>query len=219
MCGAACAGIGRAAEKTVAMPGQSAAATRAIVVFHIGRMAGYAALGALAASTVQGVGWLSTQSTAFRPVWTFFHICVFMLGLLLLIRAEQPLWLEGAGRGVWNRVQQLTSHLKLKHASVLLLGFLWALMPCGLLYAAVLVAGLSNSVAQGAALMALFALGNAVVLTLGPWLWLRLRGFKPNGSGAGGVRLAGFTLMVSAGWALWMGLVEYQAPWCLVPPH
>jgi uncharacterized protein len=218
MCGAACAGVGRAAEKTVAMPRQQrGVATRAILVFHVGRMAGYSALGALAASTVQGVGWLSVQSTAFRPVWTFFHICVFMVGLLLLIRAEQPLWLEGMGRGVWNRVQRLTSHLKLKNASVLLLGFLWALMPCGLLYAAVLVAGLSNHVYEGAALMALFALGNAIVLTLGPWLWLRLRGFKPEGTGALGIRLAGLALMISAGWALWMGLVEYQAPWCLVP--
>jgi uncharacterized protein len=218
MCGAACAGVGRAAEKTISMPGKKGwIATRAILFFHFGRLLGYSVLGALAAWTVKGVGWLSTQSAAFRPVWTFFHICVLMLGVLLLIRAEQPLWLEGVGRSVWARVQKLTSHLKLQHASVLLLGFLWALMPCGLLYSAVLIAGLSNSILQGAVVMALFALGNAVVLTLGPWLWLRLRGFQPSGSGAWGVRLAGLALVLSAGWALWMGLVEYQAPWCLVP--
>jgi hypothetical protein len=28
---------------------------------------------------------------------------------------------------------------------------------------------------------------------------------------------AGLTLALTSGWALWMGLVEYQAPWCLVP--
>ena len=220
MCGAACAGIGRAAQKTVAMPGQSQwPATKALLVFQLGRMAGYSALGALEASTMQGVGWLSTQSAAFRPVWTFFHILAFLVGVLLLLRAEQPLWLEGLGRSIWARVQALTAHLKLRNGGLLLLGFLWALMPCGLLYAALLVAALGNSPAQGAGLMALFALGSAVVLTLGPWLWLRLRGakFENASSGAWGVRLAGAALMASAGWALWMGLVEYQAPWCLVP--
>jgi|APCry1669190156_1035279.scaffolds.fasta_scaffold05648_5 sulfite exporter TauE/SafE len=220
MCGAACAGIGRAAQKTVAMPGQSQwPATRALLVFQLGRIAGYASLGAVAASTMQGVGWLSTQSAAFRPVWTFFHMLAFLVGVLLLVRAEQPLWLESLGRKIWARVQAMTAHFKLRSGSLLLLGFLWALMPCGLLYAALLVAALGNSPAQGAGLMALFALGSAVVLTLGPWLWLRLRGakFENASNGAWGVRLAGAALMASAGWALWMGLVEYQAPWCLVP--
>ena len=72
---------------------------------------------------------------------------------------------------------------------------------------------------QGALVMSLFALGSAIVLTVGPWLWLRLRQFDAPGSqrGAWGVRLAGAALCASSGWALWMGLVEYQAPWCLVP--
>jgi len=67
--------------------------------------------------------------------------------------------------------------------------------------------------------MALFALGSAVVLTIGPWVWLRLRGGQivSTSSGAWGVRLAGLALLASSGWTLWMGLVEYQAPWCLVP--
>jgi len=67
--------------------------------------------------------------------------------------------------------------------------------------------------------MSLFALGSAIVLTIGPWLWLRMRGNASLGSNKGdwGVRLAGLTLALTSGWALWMGLVEYQAPWCLVP--
>jgi hypothetical protein len=48
---------------------------------------------------------------------------------------------------------------------------------------------------------------------------LRMRGNASLGSNKGdwGVRLAGLTLALTSGWALWMGLVEYQAPWCLVP--
>ena len=192
-----------------------------MLMFQLGRILGYSTLGALAATTMQGVGWLSTQSAVFRPVWTFFHIIAFLVGVLLLWRAEQPLWLEGVGRSVWRRVQHLTSHLRLRHGGVVVLGFLWALMPCGLLYGALLVAALSNSPQEGAAVMALFALGSALVLTVGPWVWLRVRSAKglssDASSGAWGVRLAGAALAASSGWALWMGLVEYQAPWCLVP--
>lgn len=216
MCGAACAGIGRAAQKQGVGPGRD---TRAMLLFQLGRIVGYSALGALAASTLQGVGWLTTQSAVFRPLWTLFHILAFLMGAMLLWRAEQPFWLEGFGRGVWRKVQAMTAHIKLQRAGPLLLGMLWALMPCGLLYGALLVAALSNNPWQGAGVMGLFAFGSAVVLTLGPWLWLRLRAFKPasDNSGAWGVRLAGAALMASSGWALWMGLVEYQAPWCLVP--
>ena len=190
-----------------------------MLLFQLGRVIGYSALGALAATTMQGVGWLSTQSAVFRPLWTLLHIIAFMIGLLLLWRGEQPIWLEGMGRGIWRRVQGMTAHLRLRHGGAVLLGVLWALMPCGLLYGALLVAALSNGPIEGAGVMALFALGSAVVLTLGPWIWLRLRGapIVDGRSGAWGVRLAGFALAVSSGWALWMGLVEYQAPWCLVP--
>ncbi|WP_310626319.1 sulfite exporter TauE/SafE family protein [Limnohabitans sp.] len=214
MCGAACAGIGRAAQKQTG--GQGAAA---MLLFQLGRIAGYSALGALAATTMQGVGWLSTQSAVFRPLWTLLHIVAFIVGVLLLWRGEQPIWLEGVGRSIWRRVQAKMAHLKLRNGGAVILGVLWALMPCGLLYGALLVAALSNSPLEGAGAMALFALGSAVVLTIGPWAWLRLRGVQnvDGRSGAWGVRLAGLALAISSGWALWMGLVEYQAPWCLVP--
>jgi sulfite exporter TauE/SafE len=88
-----------------------------------------------------------------------------------------------------------------------------------LLYGALLVAALTNHPLEGALVMSLFALGSAIVLTIGPWLWLRMRGGSSfgNSNGDWGVRLAGLALILTSGWALWMGLVEYQAPWCLVP--
>jgi hypothetical protein len=66
--------------------------------------------------------------------------------------------------------------------------------------------------------MSCFAVGGAFMLMLAPWLWSRLEGVnitKLNVSHAG-IRLSGFALAVSSGWALWMGLVEQQAPWCNV---
>lgn len=203
MCGAACAGIGQAAGK------RGAAAMGA---FQIGRMAGYAAMGALAAASMQGLGWLTTQTAVLRPLWSLLHVAAVLLGLLLLWQARQPVWLDSTARRLWGRVRAF--HAAWGRGAPLAIGALWAFMPCGLLYSALLVAALSGSVLEGALTMAWFALGSSVSLMLGPWLLLRLRG---AGSGEWGVRLAGLALALSSGWALWMGLAHDAAPWCLTP--
>jgi len=211
MCGAACAGIGRT------QAGQSA---RALWVFQAGRLIGYSALGALAAASMQGLGWLSVHSAALRPVWTLFHVAAALLGLMLLCQARQPVWLEESARKVWRGVRSATGNLKggAALAPIGLMGVLWALLPCGLLYSAVLVAAMTSSAAQGAGVMALFALGSSVSLLAGPWLWLRLRGNgRGEGSGQWAIRIAGLALLASSVAALWMGLVHDTAPWCLSP--
>lgn len=207
MCGAACAGLGRT------QVGQS---TRALWVFQAGRLVGYSALGALAAASMQGLGWLSVQSAALRPVWTLFHVAAALLGLMLFWQARQPVWLEDSALTVWRGVRSVIGNLKggAALAPIGLMGILWALLPCGLLYSAVLVAAMTSSAARGAGVMALFALGSSVSLMAGPWLWLRLR---RQGSGQWAIRIAGLALLASSVWALWMGLVNNTAPWCLSP--
>ncbi len=201
MCGAACAGIGQAAGPRK---------NTAIVAFQAGRVVGYSLLGALAAASMQGLGWLTIQSAALRPVWSLFHVAAIMLGLVLLFKARQPVWLEFAGRKLWAKARAFGTG---SGGAPLVLGALWALLPCGLLYSALLVAAMAGGALDGAAVMALFALGTSVTMTAAPWLWLKLRGASP-GSGAWGIRLAGAALAASSGWALWMGLVHNTAPWC-----
>ena len=203
MCGAACAGIGRASETK---------STRPLLIFQLGRLVGYSTLGGLAAVSMQGLGWLSIQSASLRPVWTLFHVAAALLGLMLLWRARQPVWLENSARVVWRKVRSVTSGSQ--NGAPLLLGVLWALLPCGLLYSALLVAALTSNIVEGAAVMALFALGSSVSLMAGPWFWLRLRS---RGSGEWAIRLAGLALFATSTWALWMGLVHDTAPWCLTP--
>ncbi len=205
MCGAACAGIGQAAG-----PHKN----RALLSFQAGRIVGYSALGAVAAASMQGLGWLTVQSAALRPVWSMLHVAALVLGLVLLIQARQPVWLEQLGRRIWRSAKALA--VGWGGGAPLLLGTLWAFLPCGLLYSALLVAALAGSPLAGGLVMALFALGTSVTMLAGPWLWLRLRGASPD-SGQWGVRLAGAALAGSAAWALWMGLVHNQAPWCIAP--
>lgn len=203
MCGAACAGIGQAA---------GARKNTAMWSFQAGRVLGYTALGALAAASMQGLGWLTTQTAALRPVWTLFHVATLVLGLLLLWQAQQPVWLEQAGRRLWTGARALAAGRG--GGAPLIIGALWTFLPCGLLYSALLVAALTGSALQGAAVMALFALGTSVSMMAGPWLWLRLGG---GGSGDWGVRLAGLMLAASSVWALWMAFAHNAAPWCAVP--
>lgn len=200
MCGAACAGIGRAA---------GARSTRALLSFQLSRMVGYAAFGAIAAGSVQGLAWLGTNTAVLRPVWTMFHVAALLLGAVLLWQARQPAWIENLGQAVWRKARPALTTLGPRAPVVL--GVAWALMPCGLLYSALLVASLSANALEGAAIMALFSIGTSVSLTAGPWLLLRLRGAR---SGAWGMRLAGLALAVTSGWALWMGITQPTGLWC-----
>lgn len=203
MCGAACAGIGKAA---------GARSTSAIWTFQAGRLVGYSALGAVAAASMQGLGWLTTQTATMRPVWTLFHVAAMVLGLTLLLLARQPVWLDATARRVWGKVRALNAAWG--RGAPLAIGALWAFMPCGLLYSALLVAALSGGPLDGAQTMALFALGSSASLLVGPWLLLRL---GRGGNGEWGMRLAGLALAATSGWTLWMGLAHDAAPWCVTP--
>ena len=202
MCGAVCAGMGHAA---------GVRASRSMLGFQIGRFAGYSAMGALAAASVSALGWLTVQSAAIRPLWSMLHVAALVLGCLLLWQGRQPVWLDAAAQRLWRQVRVWGG--RYGHGTPVVIGTLWALMPCGLLYSALMVAALTGNVAEGALSMALFALGSSVSLWAGPWLLLKL---KSLGDGRWGIRIAGLALTVISGWALWMGLLHNQAPWCVV---
>jgi len=201
MCGAACAGLTRAGRGSPA---------RSMWAFHAGRLAGYCAAGAAAAFAVQSLGWLTSNMSALRPVWTLFHLAVLAWGLMLVALARQPMWVSSAGRSVWTRVRPLAT----ARGGVFATGTLWALMPCGLLYSALLVASLSGGPLQGAASMALFALGSGLSLALAPALLARLAQWGNRFRQDWGTRAAGALLVLVASWALWMDLSHRVAMWC-----
>ncbi|MDD2882354.1 MAG: sulfite exporter TauE/SafE family protein [Rhodoferax sp.] len=202
MCGAACAGIGQAAGSNK---------TSAMWTFQLGRVVGYSGLGAIVAVSMQGFGWLAVQSSVLRPVWSMFHVAMMVLGLALLWKAQQPVWMEQAGRKIWAGARSLA--MGRGRGAPLVVGVLWTFLPCGLLYSALLVAGLTGNALDGALVMALFALGTSVSMMLGPWLWLRLKG---NHSGDWGVRLAGLALAASSAWALWIAYTHESGLFCAI---
>ena len=201
MCGAACGGLSRMGSGSPA---------RARWAGQAGRRGGYSRAGAAAAVAVQAFAWLTTSTTALRPVWTLFHLAVLAWGLMLVTRARQPLWVSNTGRSIWTRVRPMAQ----ARGGIFATGALWAFMPCGLLYSALLVASLSGGPLQGALAMALFALGSGLSLSLAPALYARLQQAGNRLRQDWGTRAAGGLLVLVAAWALWMDVAHKVAVWC-----
>lgn len=206
MCGAACAAMQHPSSHPV-IPIRM---VRSVPwSFYLGRLLGYALLGALAASSLRGLAWLSSKSGVFQPLWTFSHTLIFAWGLLLLITGQQPNWAVQGAQQVWAWIKSHTQHAK---AGYLLTGMVWALLPCGLLYSAVMLASLQSHWLQGALVMAAFSAGSACILSLAPLLW---RNSLPGWfSESTGMRLSGIILITLSVIALWMDVMHHDKLWC-----
>ncbi|MGQ3096146.1 MAG: urease accessory protein UreH domain-containing protein [Roseateles sp.] len=159
-----------------------------------GRLLGYAAGGAIAAASAEALARASQGMSLLQPAWALLQAALLLLGLTLLVLGRAPAWL---GAVSW-RPQP-------RHAFAS--GLAWVAMPCGLLHAALLLAGLSGSPASGAAAMAGFALASTPGLVVAP-LW-RARLLRRGGDGASpALRLAGLALALGAAWGLLHGVWE-----------
>jgi uncharacterized protein len=139
-----------------------------------------------------------------------FHVAVLGWGLMLLMLARQPMWVSDAGRAVWSRLRPFAGARGGPFAA----GALWAFMPCGLLYSALLVASLSGGPVEGALSMALFAAGSGVWLAAAPRLLRKLRDAANRARQDWGTRISGLLLVIAAVFALWMDLAHRIAEWC-----
>ena len=181
MCGAACA---------VAFPrGLSPWAL-------VGRAIGYALLGALAAFATGVLSQWGRQVAMLKPIWLMAQVAVVIFGVSLLLNGRVPVWLDQLGRPLYDHVRGrwASGHAALptwmRPAMPLAGGLAWALLPCGLLYAALMVSALAPDPASGALVMLAFAAPSAVGVWAAPALlnWLRRRGqaqrVEPVGIGA-----------------------------------
>ena len=204
---------------------------RRMVIFLLGRTAGYGLAGGMAAAGVGALGMASQVAPWVRPVWALLHALALALGLWLLMTGRQPAWMAQWGRtrtlpasGLaeetpvhWHDrsgrvVSQSLNWVVLGRSG--LAGLLWVTWPCGLLQSALLVASLGNTAMTGALAMGIFSAVSALPLTLSASLWNRL------GHGARGrlqgvaVRLAGVMLVFGSGFALGRDVWHQVAAYC-----
>lgn len=184
--------------------------------FHLGRVLGYAAAGAVVASSVSLLARLGQWSPALRPLWVLAHMAALGLGLWLLWKGRQPEWLESLGRTDRHvGVQDANGWQRMRGpVGAAAIGSVWFAWPCGLLQSALMVAALANGPWAGASVMAAFAVASSFALAGGSALWMRWRG----GGGRATVliiRLSGAALAGASAWALghdvWMRVAAYCA--------
>lgn len=209
MCGAPCA----------ALTQRSGPATAG---FHLGRLAGYMAGGAVAAASFATLAAWTQSSPALRSVWTLLHLAFFGLGLWWVATGRQPAWMLRRSATVPVPVPvPINLHGRLRRgARAGVAGLAWVAWPCAALQGALLLAALASSAAGGALTMAAFAVASAPGLAAAPWAWSRLRAWRggalaPRFSAALGLRMAGLALAMVSGAALTHGLWVRVAAWCM----
>ena len=175
MCGAAC---------SVVFPG-------GVPVWSlVGRCVGYALLGGVAAASAGVASAWGRQFSFLQPFWVMAQAAAFALGLWLLVTGRMPAAIEQSGITIFQRARaawrdRVGRGGVLRSATLwsFMGGFGWALLPCGLLYAAVMTAALAATPAQGALVMLCFAVPGAVGVWLAPALLARVRRSVPAQTG------------------------------------
>jgi uncharacterized protein len=141
---------------------------KASVAFNVGRVATYAALGAVAGAFGAMVPFFAV---ALRPIAA---IVLVLLGLHLAGVSTLFTKIEKVGLPLWKHIAPLTK--KPLHLSVL--GALWGFVPCGLVYAALAMAATSGGALSGAMVMLAFGAGTLPVMLIVATLALRVARFR-----------------------------------------
>jgi sulfite exporter TauE/SafE len=152
MCGGIAASLS-AASRGPALPRQLA--------FNAGRIASYAAAGAVAGAVGAAAVMAGAALDVRLALFILANVLMAMLGLYVAGWGGGIVRLEGIGRTLWRRIEPLRRHFFPidTTARALGAGAVWGWIPCGLVYGMLALAAASAGPAQGALVMAAFGLG------------------------------------------------------------
>jgi len=191
MCGGIAAGLGAMSKGRAVVPA---------LQFNLARLASYALLGLISASILSGVADFKQAGRLFRMVTA---IMIFMIGLKFLFDFRGIDWLERGGAGLWKKILPLALKAGSRGDGLgrILLGALWGLIPCGLVYTVLLTAASTANPAGGALTMLAFGAGTLPAMlgltAAAPSLTAFLQDRTVR-------KIIGFALMVLAIWTLVM---------------
>jgi uncharacterized protein len=197
MCGGMASAIGLRIRATT--PSQLRAIQLA-ALYHVGRVGGYALVGAVAGTFGHTGHWVANMG----EVEGLLRIAAGMVTLLIAVRvihgANLLAPLERVGARLWRGVHPLLrrASLSTQWYGGLLVGLLWGWLPCGLVYSMLLVALTSSSPAHGAGVMTAFGAGTLPLLLMSTALTSRL----PISSSAWLRRASGALLVVCGLWMI-----------------
>lgn len=149
MCGGIAAGLGAMSRGRGVVPA---------LQFNLARMASYALLGLIASSVLSGV-------TNLAPIGRWLRILtavmILLIGLRFLFNFRGVEFIERGGAGLWKRIMPLALKAGARQDALgrLLLGALWGLLPCGLVYTVLLTAASTAHSLSGTLTMLAFGVG------------------------------------------------------------
>ncbi|MGI9264881.1 MAG: sulfite exporter TauE/SafE family protein [Gammaproteobacteria bacterium] len=196
MCGGIAAALGMSSRQSGA---SSTRSTVYIVLFSLGRVSGYALIGAIAGLAGQGVA--ASFDIAFWALVTRLAtgLLLVAIGLQVAFHLRLLAVVERSGSWLWARLAPLARRFlpprRPDHAFAL--GFLWGWLPCGLVYSMVLMAMLVGDWRLSALLMASFGVGTIPAMAA---MGLASSRFRPRGRAATLKRLAGLALIIFGIW-------------------
>lgn len=189
------------------------------LIANTGRVVVYTTLGALAGTA--GAGILGTEwIVAQRALYAGANVLLLVLAYAMTTGRSPFAAFERAGLAVYKRVLPAAAALGPRPGPIgrLLMGMLWGLTPCGLVYSVLPVALLAGSALDGALVMLLFGVGTLPNLLAAGWVAGRAGGRlqSPRWRMLGGAVVAAFGLL-----GLYRSVFVPEAlahgPFCLVP--
>ena len=147
--------------------------------YNTGRIASYAAVGALAGGLAGGAVSLAALPGLQAGAYWLANGMLVALGLYLMGAWRGIARIEAAGQFVWRRVSPALRRVGPPDTAgkMLVAGALWGWLPCAMVYSVLVTAMLSGSAASGAAVMGAFGLGTLPMMMALGLLGMRLRGW------------------------------------------
>jgi sulfite exporter TauE/SafE len=176
--------------------------------FNLGRLLGYAVLGALAAGILGAAGEIMALKPLGRWLRGLTALMVLLIGLRFLVDWRGLDVIEKGGAGLWRRIMPVAVRISQRHDWLgrLGLGVCWGFLPCGLVYTVLVTAASTGNALAGGATMLAFGAGTLPAMLglalAAPALSLFLSDRFVR-------RFVGFSLVVLAAWmfmTLYLGL-------------
>jgi sulfite exporter TauE/SafE len=129
--------------------------------YHLGRASSYVTAGAIVGALGEAGLVLRGSLATHQILFAFASVAMLAAGLYVAGYAPFVRRMEAAGGVLWRRIEPWSRPLIPAKTpwQAGLLGMLWGWLPCGMVYAALLLALASGSMLAGATTMAAFALG------------------------------------------------------------
>lgn len=203
MCGGIAGALGMSARQA---SGTTVGTLLYTVLFNLGRVTGYAVIGALAGLIGQSIGAgldLPFWSAAARGLT---GLVMIVIGLQIAVGWRLLGFIERGGARLWSRLSRAAKGLvpvRRPHQA-LALGMLWGWLPCGLVYSVLLLALVVADPLRSALLMAAFGVGTLPSMTA---TGLASSRFNP----AGRPRLRRLAGLLLVGFGVWTAALPLKS--------